>query len=452
MTCWIYRSRIYNRHKPYLYRHISCYMLYRVTILTLVVFLEAVCALAQADSNEIKNKLRSHISALAAPHMQGRGYVNNGLGLAAEYIETQFKKLNMEPLSSIKGYKQLYKFPVNTFPGRAEVSLNGTTLVAGKDFLIDAASASCKVKNKQVKYTDIGNVGSVAEWKKTIASFSNKYIYLLQNIDSFSKHTGVPAHSMSMLLPEGCYIIPVKAKQSWTVSAEAAEATVIYVYDSVLPANITTADITIETRLEEKFTAANIMASIPGNSNDSFIIFSAHYDHLGRMGSAVFPGASDNASGTAMMLYLAEYFSTHKPRHTMIFIAFSGEEIGLKGSEYFVSNPPFRLGKIKFLTNVDIMGDATNGVVVVNATEFPAQFSRLTALNNENKYLPEVRSRGKAANSDHYHFTEKGVPAFFIYSNGGKGYYHDIYDRAEEITLKNVAGLAHLLVNFIDGL
>jgi hypothetical protein len=409
-------------------------------------------ARAQADSNEIKNKLRSHINALAAPHMQGRGYVNNGLSLAAEYIETQFKKLNMENVPNIKGYRQYYKFPVNTFPGKVDVTLNGTSLVPGRDFLVDAASGSYKTKAKQVQYKDIGNIGSVAEWKKTIASFSDKYIYLLQNIDSFCKHTGVPAHSMSMLLPQGCYIIPVKAKQSWTVSDEAAEATVIYVYDSVLPANITTANINIETKLEEKFNSANIMATIPGLSNDSFIVFSAHYDHLGRMGPAVFPGASDNASGTAMMLYLAEYFSTHKPKYTMIFIAFSGEEIGLKGSEHFVSEPPVRLGKIKFLTNVDIMGDATNGVVVVNATEFPAQFSRLTTINNENKYLPEVRSRGKAANSDHYHFTEKGVPAFFIYSNGGKGYYHDIYDRAEEITLKNVAGLAHLLISFIDGL
>lgn len=412
----------------------------------------ATCARAQADSNEIKNKLRSHINALAAPHMQGRGYVNNGLSLAAEYIETQFKKLNMENVPNIKGYRQYYKFPVNTFPGNIALTLNGTELVAGKDYLVDAASSSYKAKAKPVRYKDIGSIGSVAEWKKAIASFSDKYVYLLQNIDSFCKHTGVPARSMSMLLPQGCYIIPVKTKQSWTVSEEAAEATVIYVYDSVMPTNITTADINIESKLEEKFNCANIMATIPGLSNDSFIVFSAHYDHLGRMGPAIFPGASDNASGTAMMLYLAEYFSIHKPKYTMIFIAFSGEEIGLKGSEHFVSEPPIRLGKIKFLTNVDIMGDATNGVVVVNATEFPAQFSRLSTINNENKYLPEVRSRGKAANSDHYHFTEKGVPAFFIYSNGGKGYYHDIYDRAEEITLKNVAGLAHLLVSFIDGL
>jgi Zn-dependent M28 family amino/carboxypeptidase len=63
-----------------------------------------------------------------------------------------------------------------------------------------------------------------------------------------------------------------------------------------------------------------------------------------------------------------------------------------------------------------------------------------------------IKSRGKAANSDHYHFAEAGVPAIFLYSNGGKGFYHDIYDRAEEITFRNIPGVALLLTDFVTAL
>lgn len=191
------------------------------------------------------------------------------------------------------------------------------------------------------------------------------------------------------------------------------------------------------------------MAYVPGTVKDSFIVFTAHYDHLGMMGStATFPGASDNASGTAMLLYLANYFAAHPQHYSIAFIAFSGEEAGLLGSHYFVEHPMIALDHIKFLTNIDIMGDATDGITVVNATEFPKEFDLLQQINKRKNYLPAIKSRGKAANSDHYFFTEAGVPSFFIYSNGGKGYYHDVFDKSSEVTLENVDMVARLLIDF----
>lgn len=425
----------------------------RITTLCAALQLFAALSYAQvADSNTVKNILRAHINALAAPYMYGRGYIDNGLGLGAEYVVEQFTRLNLKHMPGMQGFRQQYFLPVNTFPGKVELVLNDVKLSAGKDFLVDAASPAYKGSRKPVKYKDIGGAGSVEEWKKTIATFNTKNIWVLQHADSFCKTSGVPFTSLHRILPEGCFIIPVKTKQSWTVAVEQADATVFYVYDSVLPTNITVADIEVTAKMKNKFPCNNIVAKIDGENEDSFLVFSAHYDHLGKMGPAVFPGASDNASGMAMLLYLAEYFSTHKPKYTMVFIAFSGEEAGLRGSAHFVNDPPFRFKKIKFLTNIDIMGDATAGVTVVNATEFPERFTQLTAINDAHKYLPEIKSRGKAANSDHYHFTEKGVPAFFIYSMGGKGFYHDIYDRPEEVTLNNTAGVAQLLIDFVTSL
>jgi Zn-dependent M28 family amino/carboxypeptidase len=136
----------------------------------------------------------------------------------------------------------------------------------------------------------------------------------------------------------------------------------------------------------------------------------------------------------------------------VLFIAFSGEEAGLLGSDYYVNHPAVPLGRIKFLTNVDIMGDATDGVTVVNATVYPKEFELLNRINDSLHYLPVIKSRGKAANSDHYHFSEAGVPAFFMYSNGGKGYYHDVYDKVDAVTLNNIDGVVKLLIAFAEAI
>jgi Zn-dependent M28 family amino/carboxypeptidase len=179
-------------------------------------------------------------------------------------------------------------------------------------------------------------------------------------------------------------------------------------------------------------------------------VFSAHYDHLGKMGKdTYFPGASDNASGTAMMLLLANYYSKqHANKYTMVFIAFSGEEAGLLGSHFFIEHPLIDLKKIKFLTNIDIAGDATNGITVVNGSVFKNQFDVLNSINSKSNLLPEIRIRGKAAISDHYFFSEKNIPCFFIYTNGGKGYYHDVFDQAKELSLNNINELFNLMTEF----
>lgn len=193
------------------------------------------------------------------------------------------------------------------------------------------------------------------------------------------------------------------------------------------------------------------MAMVPGTLKDSFIVFTSHYDHLGMMGKeAMFPGANDNASGTSMMLYLASYYAQHPGRYTMVFIGFSGEEAGLIGSKYFTEHPLIPLNRIRFLTNLDMVGDATNGITVVNATTFKNEFELLKQINEKNHYLKEIKSRDKAANSDHYHFTEAGVPSFFIYSNGGKGYYHDVFDTPSNLSLNNVGKLSDLLIHFVS--
>jgi aminopeptidase YwaD len=411
--------------------------------------LVSVCAPAQTDSLAIRAILKQHIDQLAAPAMLGRGYVAGGKERAADYIHNHFASLNMKSPQGMATFRQKYDFPVNTFPGKMSVSINGKSLVPGRDFLVHAASSPFSTRGKEVKKVDMRAIADMPSWEQTTATFSKKYIWQLQHTDSFCKKLNMRPGALAASLPKGCFIIPEKNKQTWTVAQQLIEATVLYVNDTVLPADVSSASVTVQSELISSKNE-NIIGIIPGAVRDSFIVFSAHYDHLGTMGAGViFPGASDNASGTAMLLYLAAYYAAHPQRYTLVFIAFSGEEAGLMGSAHFVKNSPIRLENIKFLTNVDIMGDATDGITVVNATENPNEFSLLTSINKQYNYLPVIKSRGKAANSDHYYFSEKGVPAFFIYTNGGKGYYHDIYDRPEEVTLRNVPGVAGLLIDFV---
>ncbi|MCX6294627.1 MAG: M20/M25/M40 family metallo-hydrolase, partial [Bacteroidetes bacterium] len=184
-----------------------------------------------------------------------------------------------------------------------------------------------------------------------------------------------------------------------------------------------------------------------------FIVYTAHYDHLGQMGEEIFfPGANDNASGSAMLLNLARYYSMteHKPKCSIAFIAFCGEEAGLLGSKYYTEHPVFPLKNIKFVLNMDIMGTGEDGITVVNGSVFKNEFDKLKEINTQNNFIKDVKIRGKAANSDHYCFSEKGVKAFFIYSMGGIKAYHDIYDRAETLPLNEFENLFKLITAFGD--
>ena len=214
----------------------------------------------------------------------------------------------------------------------------------------------------------------------------------------------------------------------------------------------------IEVKIDQEFlptyTSQNVIGKITGTTSpDSILVFSAHYDHLGRMGKDVyFPGANDNASGVAMLLNLAEHYKKNAPEKTIVFMAFGAEESGLLGSKYYSENPLFPLKNINFLINLDLMGTGIDGIQVVNGSVFQSQFDKLVAINTKKNYLPQIKIRGKAANSDHYWFSEKGVPAFFIYTLGGIKAYHDIDDKATTLPLTEFEDCFRLLTLFVSEL
>jgi hypothetical protein len=200
--------------------------------------------------------------------------------------------------------------------------------------------------------------------------------------------------------------------------------------------------------------AQNIMGCIKGHSRpDSLLVITAHYDHLGRMGSETyFPGANDNASGVALLLQIAKHFAQKKnqPRYTLVFLAFGGEELGLLGSDYFVNHPPIPLKNIKFLLNFDLAGTGEEGIQVVNADKYPSAFKLLCSLNQKNQSVKQIKARKSACNSDHCSFDRLQIPCFYTYTLGGIAAYHDVFDCFETLSLSAFEDYLDLMIRFLD--
>jgi Iap family predicted aminopeptidase len=329
--------------------------------------------------------------------------------------------------------------------------LGADTLQPGIDYLVDPASAGVMPQFYQLVYCN------AATLYRSVNAFKPcpKDRMLVVRTTGYGGDTNKVLQTRLRELQQFAATIELTTnKLTWSVSQEANPYPAFQVLASSFAAQPQSAFIHLESAFIPKFTSSNVIGYLPAANKPKqkpYLVITAHYDHLGRMGKETyFPGANDNASGVGMLLYLAQELSLKRDANfNYVFIAFGAEEAGLVGSHYFVEHPLFDLKKIRFLLNTDIMGSGEEGITVVNATLFKPEFDRLTELNLEGNNLPQVKSRGPAANSDHYFFTEKGVPAFFVYTMGPNKHYHDIEDKAEALSYAAFEPLAQLLLGFI---
>jgi Zn-dependent M28 family amino/carboxypeptidase len=242
-------------------------------------------------------------------------------------------------------------------------------------------------------------------------------------------------------------------KLTWTVAKEQAPIAQLIVAKDAWVSGAKSIEVNIKAEFEKKHKTQNVLAYVEGSEEpDKFLVVTAHYDHLGKMGKdVVFRGANDNASGVTMLLNLAKHYAKpeNQPKYSIVFIAFAGEEAGLLGSMYYVQNPVFPLEDIEFLINLDILGTGGEGITVVNGAVHTKEFETLSKINSDRDYLVKVKKRGKAAISDHYPFSELGVPCFYIYTMGGIQAYHDVYDVPETLPLTEFEDLFRLLTDFV---
>lgn len=187
----------------------------------------------------------------------------------------------------------------------------------------------------------------------------------------------------------------------------------------------------------------NVGGLIPGSDptlKDEWVLLAAHYDHLGRKGDTLYPGADDNASGVAMLLEVAESFALRKakPRRTLVFVAFDREEDGLLGSNHFASHPPRPLGGLKTMLCADLLGRSMAGLMdeylFVLGSEHSARLRKLVGEVRPEKGLTVARLDADliGTRSDYGPFRDRRVP-FLFFSTGQHPDYHRPTDRPDRI-------------------
>ena len=399
---------------------------------------------------------REVVKILTSEKFAGRGYVDDGDKTAAGYIAGQFDSLGLKKLGN--SFFQEFSISVNTFPEPITLKAGDQILEAGSDFHIFPGSPSVSgsfgtvfLSNEEILDQEkllsklrsaVGKFVVVDSLHR--ASFSKEQLEIIDQMYGFLRyHPNNPAAGTLFLSNE---------KLTWNGAQMQFPKSSFTVIADSLSNDFDRVEVGLTARFYQNYTTQNVLGYFEGSESDSIIVITAHYDHFGKMGDALFPGANDNASGTAMMLSLARYFSEHPPEYKTVFIAFGAEELGMLGSKYFVENPPFALSEIKFLLNFDLAGTGDEGIQVVNGSVHRKQFDLLTSINEAEELLPQVKIRGSACNSDHCFFSEQGVPGFYIYTLGGIRAYHDVYDRYETLPFTEFEDYYRLIVQFLESL
>lgn len=363
---------------------------------------------------------RKWVDTLASETFAGRGYVADGQQLAAEAIAREFHRLGLESIG--EDYRQWFSLDVNSFPDTVGLRLNGRLLTPGIHYLVHPMSQAGS--GHRIKPGKNAQIQPRSQTAQRLVTDPAKVLLL--------ETTSKPL--------------------IWSVGKDVQRQVRFIVQDSVMPAKLKRIDYVVNSQFKQQ-RQANVIGVLRGSVRpDSFIVICAHYDHLGQMGrQTTFPGAHDNASGTALVLDLARHFTEapNRPAYSMVFIAFGAEEAGLIGSKFFVDKDPLvPLQKIRFVINLDLMGGGSEGITVVNATGHPAEYQYLVARNDSQHHLTQVVARENTQNSDHYPFSRRNVPAFFFYTLGDVTAYHNVFDTAEGLPFSRYDAVFGLIADF----
>lgn len=377
------------------------------------------------------------IDTLCSPFFYGRAYKHDGHLKTANYLKARFEKADTT-------YYQEFDFGLNKIDDELLV-LENDTLNACTDFITVPQSSGTIRTHFNTIYLDSLFFRSDRKIKKFLKKDINA-LAVVYNSKQESLITDNAILRKKIYAESGCILKLVDGNLLSSFSQKAWMPPSFFVKSKCWQNQ---KDITVRLNQKEaEIKSNNVVGVIKGNNKElKELIVSAHYDHVGGYETCFVPGANDNASGVAMMLELYHYFLENRPERTIRFIAFSGEEVGLIGSKFYVQN--MDKNEVEFVLNLDLLGAGSKGVTVVNGKVFSSYMEKLQEVNEKKSYVKSIKLRGEAANSDHYYFSKNGVPAFFIYSNGSVGGYHNVTDTLEELEYGHFNALFFLLRDFV---
>jgi hypothetical protein len=294
-------------------------------ILLLAVFAIGMFAETSLNAQDLKH-YKKIVKELSSAKYQGRGYAKDGANKAGKYLEKEFKKAGVDEVVC-----QPFKIDINTFCGKMDMWADGRKLTPGVDFSMREYSPGVHGEFP-VYHVDTLNFDA----EKMYADLAKpEYANCMVVCDFWFMYTHSefkPLHKKDSSV--GGFI------QTWTSPIKFYKAygskvmgkPIVWVTPEAID-GVQNVKLDVDNEWLQDYELFNVIAKVEGERHDSCYVFTAHYDHLGNLGKKVYyAGANDNASGTATIVTLAEYYAKNKPEYDMYFIAFSGEDSGLNGS------------------------------------------------------------------------------------------------------------------------
>lgn len=388
------------------------------------------------------------VKELSSAKYQGRGYAEDGANKAGRWIAKEFKKAGADAVIC-----QPFKLNINTFPGKMEVEVDGQKLTPGVDFTVREFNPSLKGEFK-LYYIDMEHYNSEKLFAD-LASPEYEGAFVVCDFMFSFKHRADFKRLQSKQECSNAGLIytweaPLKFYKAYGETVK--EKPILWVRPD-FPNDAKRIRVDMENEFLEDYECFNVIAKVEGQKHDSCYLFTAHYDHLGKLGKKTYyPGAHDNASGTATIITMAAHYAQHTPEYDMYFVAFSGEDANLRGSEWYADHPIAPLEQIKYLINIDMVADNNPAQYCEVSNEGMAGFASFEQINAEKGYFKALDRGELAGNSDHYPFALRKVPCIFFMNENGDAfkYYHTVYDTWENSIFSNYEPTFKLIRDFID--
>ncbi len=205
--------------------------------------------------------------------------------------------------------------------------------------------------------------------------------------------------------------------------------------------------VTLSAQVDSAYNVAGLWPGADPVLGDEVVVIGAHYDHVGAPGDTIYNGADDNASGTAGVLEVAQAFtaSGERPRRSVLFLTFAGEEKGLYGSRFYADHPLWPLEKTVAMLNLDMIGrNDSNTVAIIGSKTSP----RLAELNRQaNEVVGMELSydwERYFRQSDHYSFYRKRIPVLF-FNTGDHADLHRPTDDVDKLDPRKMARVGQLV-------
>ncbi len=411
--------------------------------------------------------LRGHLSFLASDLLEGRATPSRGQDLAAEYIAAQFRRAGLEPAGN-DGYFQVSDWK---YAERDMRQFAFTVQAGGKTLNVPASAVDLRVR-EAVSLKDAAVVTMPwLEAMKDAARADGKLLVLTMPADrraaygDLQKFTGKPA---LLVLVDGSRT-QGSAANGWLVEEgpprprDAMRSVVLYDAQAAAALTDTGADarvtLNVPGPVERAVKLRNVVGVLRGSDptlKDTYVMLTSHYDHLGIRNGDIYNGANDDGSGTVSVIEIASSLAAQKtrPKRSIVFMTFFGEELGLVGSRYYGKHPLFPIKDTVADINLEQIGrtDDSEGARVNAANLTGFDYTSISdTLQRAGKKVGvklvkhPVNSDRYFAQSDNQSLADAGVPAHTLSVAYEFPDYHGKDDDWDKIDYENMARIDRMV-------